>query len=139
MPRGRWPRITWQELVTGIDPEEAAARIGAALRADPGIQGILCTGLADMMGAAHVVEGRVANTLHVAGFDVAPEVLRQIKVGRIAFTIDQQPYVQGFYPVAQLTLYCRYGIVPTDIDAGAAVIGPDQVDQVMAASQAGYR
>lgn len=131
--------IAWAHLVTGIDPEGAAEAIALALDADSTLAGVLCTGLADMMGAARALERVPQRDLYIAGFDVAPEVLRHIKDGRIAFTIDQQPYVQGFYPVVQLAQYCRYRIRPSDIDAGATVVGPADVDCVMAASEAGYR
>ena len=62
-----------------------------------------------------------------------------IKAGHIRCTIDQQPYIQGFYPVIQLTLYLRYGIMPSDIDAGAAVIDRSNVDRVMELTQQKYR
>ena len=50
------------------------------------------------------------------------EILRLVKGGVIAFTVDQQPYVQGFYPVLQLTQYLRYGLRPASVDAGATII-----------------
>jgi len=62
-----------------------------------------------------------------------------VKAGTIAFTVDQQPYVQGFYPVVQLALYCRYGIRPASQDAGATVITREDVDKVLKLSAAGYR
>lgn len=136
--------ITWLVAVTGIDPEGAAQVIGAALEADPRIAAVLCTGLADLMGASRVAAARAAHggtpaELLVAGFDLAPEVLAGIKAGYVAYTIDQQPYIQGFYPVVQLAHYGRYGIRPFDIDTGAAVIDRQNVDLAMQASEAGYR
>ena len=65
-----------------------------------------------------------------AGFDLSEETLRLIKAGHIRFTIDQQPYVQGFYPVVQLTHFIRYGLVPSDLDAGAGIIDRSNVDRV---------
>lgn len=62
-----------------------------------------------------------------------------VKSGIIAFTIDQQPYVQGFYPVVQLALYRRYGLKPSSQDAGATVITAADVDRVLELSAAGYR
>jgi simple sugar transport system substrate-binding protein len=54
-----------------------------------------------------------------------------IKKGHIRCTVDQQPYVQGFYPVVQLTLLLRYGITPYDMDAGAAIIDRSNADKVL--------
>ena len=39
------------------------------------------------------------------GYDLVPITLQLIKSGDLEFTIDQQPYLQGFYPVMQLFLY----------------------------------
>ena len=57
--------------------------------------------------------------------------LRLVAKGVIRFTIDQQPYIQGFYPVIQLTLLLRYGIQPSDIDAGATVITKTEAARAM--------
>lgn len=57
----------------------------------------------------------------------------------IDFTIDQQPYIQGFYPVMQLTLKCRYGIMPPNMDAGAAVITKANAAAVSDLVKQGYR
>jgi simple sugar transport system substrate-binding protein len=65
--------------------------------------------------------------------------LRLIEAGYIRVTVDQQPYIQGFYPVVQLTLYLRYGIVPSNIDAGAAIIDRGNFRQVMELTKKNYR
>ena len=39
------------------------------------------------------------------GYDLLPGTLELIDKGFLNFTIDQQPYLQGFYPVIQLFLY----------------------------------
>ena len=59
--------------------------------------------------------------------------------GTINFTIDQQPYIQGVFPVIQLTHYCRYGIKPSDMDAGATVITKESAEKVMELSKRKYR
>jgi simple sugar transport system substrate-binding protein len=131
---------TWETVVTGIDPEKAAEIIGEKLAADPAIGAVLCTGQADTEGAGLALErGAGERDYYVAGFDLSPEILRLIKGGGIAFTIDQQPYVQGFYPIVQLVLYCRYGIAPSSMDSGASIITRENVDGVMEFSARGYR
>jgi simple sugar transport system substrate-binding protein len=62
-----------------------------------------------------------------------------IQQGHIRCTVDQQPYIQGFYPVIQLTLYLRYGIMPASIDAGAAIIDKSNVEQVIELTKEKYR
>ncbi len=132
--------ITWQVVTTGMEPGHAAEVITAALVADPRIRVVLCTGQADTEGAGLAVERNLACQGYiVAGFDLSPEILRLVRAGVISFTIDQQPYMQGFYPVVQLALYCRYGLKPSDMDAGATVITRDNVERVLRLSAAGYR
>lgn len=133
-------QATWETVVTGIDPERAAAIVGESLEANPAISAVLCTGQADTEGAGLALERRVGERPRfAAGFDLSPGILRLIKQEVIDFTIDQQPYVQGFYPVVQLVLYCRYGIAPSSMDAGAGIITRENVDGVMELCARGYR
>ena len=132
--------ITGEVLISGTTPAQAEKAIGEALQADPTIKGVLGTGQADTEGAGLAVEHMHAKrTCYVAGFDLSPAILRLLKAGVIDFTIDQQPYIQGFYPVVQLTQYCRYGILPSDIDAGASVIRPADADRILILSKGEYR
>jgi simple sugar transport system substrate-binding protein len=132
--------VTWTVAVTGNTAAESAERIAEILEQHPEIRRVLCTGQADTEGAGLAIEQKYRGKAYLAaGFDMTPEILRLIKAGHIRFTIDQQPYVQGFYPVMQLTLLKRYGIRPSSMDAGAAIITADQVDMVMQLSEQHYR
>jgi simple sugar transport system substrate-binding protein len=42
--------------------------------------------------------------IYMATFDLSPEISAGIKNGTVAFAIDQQPYLQGYIPVAVLAL-----------------------------------
>lgn len=132
--------ITGGVVITGITPAESKEVIEKALRADPDIKAVLATGQADTEGAGLAVEaGFPERGLYVAGFDLAPNTLRLIKQGVIDFTVDQQPYTQGYYPVIQLALFLRYGIRPSDMDTGATIIRAEDVDRVLRLSREGYR
>ena len=132
--------ITWQVITTGIEAEPAAEIISEALLACVNIRTTLCTGQADTEGAGLAIERHFAGKgYHVAGFDLSPNILRLVKEGYIDFTIDQQPYMQGFYPVVQLAHYCRYGLHPSNIDTGAALITKSNVDAVIALVAEGVR
>jgi len=130
--------ITWTVAVTGNTAEQSARSISKELKANPRIRHVLCTGQADTEGAGLAVENSFPEYT-VAGFDLSPNTLRLIRAGHIRFTIDQQPYVQGFYPVVQLTQYCRYGILPSDMDSGATIIDNNNVDRVMNLCEQKYR
>jgi simple sugar transport system substrate-binding protein len=127
-------------VVTGMEPEKAAEIVSNELSASSEIKIILCTGQADTEGAGLAVERYFDQDEYtVAGFDLSPNILRLVKSGTIKFTIDQQPYVQGFYPVIQLTHYCKYGILPSNMDAGATVVRQEDVDSLIKLTEMRYR
>jgi simple sugar transport system substrate-binding protein len=132
--------ITWTTVVTGNTAPEALEVVTRQLRKNPEIKFVVCTGQADTEGAGLAIEQHFRDRgVVAAGFDLNPQILRLVKAGIIRFTIDQQPYIQGFYPVMQLTLLKRYGIMPSSMDAGAAVITADQVDSVLRLTEQHYR
>ncbi|NLF09987.1 MAG: substrate-binding domain-containing protein [Pirellulaceae bacterium] len=132
--------IRWTVVVTGNDTVKAEALIADALRKDPAIRGVFGTGQADTEAAGHVIEKHFADRGYwAAGFDLSPEILRLVKSGRIRCTVDQQPYIQGFYPVVQLTHYLRYGIHPSNVDAGATIVDQETVDRVIELARKKYR
>ena len=130
----------WTIVVTGNDSVKGAEVIADALRENPDIRIVLGTGQSDTEAAGRAIEKHFPNKGYwSAGFDLSAETLRLIQQGHIRCTVDQQPYIQGFYPVIQLTLYLRYGIVPSDIDAGAAIIDKSNVEQVIELAKEKYR
>jgi simple sugar transport system substrate-binding protein len=123
--------VRWSVAITGNDSAKGAEIVAEQLRKHPDICVVLCTGQADTEAAGRAIEANFPDRRYwAAGFDLSPKTLELIKKGHIRCTVDQQPYVQGFYPVVQLTLLLRYGIAPYDMDAGAAIIDQSNVDQV---------
>lgn len=132
--------LKWKVVVTGNEPEKAVEALARELQADPEIKAVLCTGLTDTEAAGTAAEKRFpGRDLVIAGFDLTPGILSMVDRGIIKFTIDQQPYAQGFYPVVQLTLYCRYGIQPSSMDAGAGVVSQQDAKRVMELTNRKYR
>jgi simple sugar transport system substrate-binding protein len=68
--------------------------------------------------------------IHGGGFDLLPKTLQEIKSGNLDFTIDQQPYLQGFLPVVQLFLYKLSGGLsqPVETDTGLLFVTKDNVN-----------
>ena len=133
-------QVRWTVVISGNQAAEGAAKIAAALREHPDIRVVLGTGQADTEAAGLALEQHFADRGYwSAGFDLSPNTLRLIKRGLIRCTVDQQPYIQGFYPVLQLTFQLRYGIVPSNIDAGAAIIDRQNVDRVIELTAQKYR
>ncbi len=133
--------LHWDVLITGTEPNQAARVITKALQKNPSIAAVLCTGQADTEGAglARRQALEAGRDVYVAGFDLSENILTMLQAGDIQFTIDQQPYIQGFYPVVQLALYCRYGIQPASMDAGALIVTQEQAAAVMELKKKNYR
>ena len=76
--------------------------------------------------AANNLQGKV----HGGGFDLLPTTLDAIKKGDLEFTIDQQPYLQGFYTVMVLFMYKISGGLsgPADINTGLKFVTKTSVD-----------
>lgn len=72
-------------------------------------------------------------------FDLVPDVMNAINAGTMQFTIDQQPYLQGFNAVMQLYLLKKYQLTPADVNTGVAPITAANVDKVMKLAEQGYR
>jgi len=133
-------KVKWTVVITGNDSVKGADVVAEALRKNPDIRIVLGTGQADTEAAGRAIEKYFrTGDYWSAGFDLSAETLRLIEAGVIRCTVDQQPYVQGFYPVVQLTQYLRYGIMPSNVDAGAAIVDRSNVDQVMELTKKGIR
>ncbi|WP_419194695.1 substrate-binding domain-containing protein [Novipirellula herctigrandis] len=136
--------IKWTVINTGTDAAEGARKITETLRQNPEIHVVMATGQADTEAAGRAIaenfsEEQANRKYWAAGFDLSPKTLELIQSGHIRCTVDQQPYVQGFYPVVQLTHYLRHGIMPSDVESGAAIIDVENVDQAIAGTKANYR
>ena len=46
----------------------------------------------------------LAGKTYFATFDLSPDIVKGIKDGTVKFAIDQQPYLQGYIPVAILAI-----------------------------------
>src|SRR6266536_3198907 len=75
------------------------------------------------------LQGKVAS----GGFDLTPQTLSSIKGGFLDFTIDQQPYLQGFLPFIALFMFNLSGglVAPAETNTGLtfvtkANVGPYQ-------------
>jgi simple sugar transport system substrate-binding protein len=132
--------IASKVVCTTNEPKKAIEVVTQELKADSSIKFVLGTGLTDTEAAGRAIErGFPGRGYGSAGFDLTPEILRLIKADVIRLTIDQQPYIQGYYPVVQLAQFCRYGIQPANIDAGAGIVLKKDVDRVMELTRQSYR
>jgi simple sugar transport system substrate-binding protein len=84
-------------------------------------------------GAQQAVGALKADNLKgipIGGFDLSSTVLSYIKRGLVGFTLDQQPYLQGYYSVEELFLKSTVGAAPVTIYTGPAFLTPKNVKKL---------
>jgi simple sugar transport system substrate-binding protein len=102
-------------LVLGVDDQDPATprRIATAISGGR-VDGLLAlNGVTALQAVDAVRNSNRRNEVQVASFDLTPDVLDAIQRGRLAFSVDQQAYLQGYLPVVLLTERARYGLFPS--------------------------
>jgi simple sugar transport system substrate-binding protein len=90
---------------TGDDPTTVESKVSAYLRNNPATQAILTLGPSSAHPTLKAVDKMgLKGKVFFATFDLSPEISAAIKDGTMAFAIDQQPYLQGYIPVAVLAI-----------------------------------
>ncbi|AZS77099.1 sugar ABC transporter substrate-binding protein [Achromobacter spanius] len=85
----------------GVDPSAVESKVSAYLRQHPDTQGILALGPDAAGPTLRLLEkAGLTNKIWFASFDLSDELARAIKAGTVQFAIDQQPFLQGYIPVA---------------------------------------
>ena len=124
------------------DPTAVSQAIKAALLQDDSIDGVVTISTADANAAASAIEQAGAkDKVKLGTFDMDDTQLKRIKDGDQLFSIDQQPYLQGFLAVSMLYGYIEWGLdLPSRPTlTGPAVISADNVDTAIAGAAAGVR
>jgi simple sugar transport system substrate-binding protein len=111
--------------VNGADLPSVQQTIQSKLAQDTSISNIVTLG-APIALAAQQAQAAAGTTAKIATFDLNQEAAQAIKDGSILFSVDQQPYVQGYMAVTALYLNLTNG---NDIGGGKATLtGPSIVD-----------
>jgi simple sugar transport system substrate-binding protein len=111
--------------VNGADKPAEQASIGAKLQQDKAITHVVTLGAGDALAALNGKTDAGSNA-KVVTFDLNPDAAKAIKDGKIGFSVDQQPYVQGYMAVTALWLSLTNG---NDLGGGKPVLtGPSFVD-----------
>lgn len=129
-------------LSTSLDIQENVSKIRAALDSDPGVDTVLGTSAphAGESAVKAVDEAGRTGKVHIATFDLSPNVLQAIVDGKMEFAIDQQQYLYGYLPIVLLKLYHDYGLIPaSNIASGPNLITKDKAAQVIELAAKGIR
>jgi simple sugar transport system substrate-binding protein len=111
--------------VNGADDASVQSTLQAKLSQDKSIDYIVTLGAPIALDALKAID-LASSKAKLITFDLNQQAAQDIKDGKIEFSIDQQPYVQGYMAVSSLYLYLKNG---NDIGGGKAVLtGPSFVD-----------
>jgi simple sugar transport system substrate-binding protein len=95
-------------LVAGADASTVDSKLSAYLRANPDTQAVLTLGPDGASAASKVLEKLgLKGKIWFATFDLSADAAKDIKQGSMQFAIDQQPYLQGYIPVAVMAIMQR--------------------------------
>ena len=124
------------------DATAVAEAIKAELLKDETIDGVITISAGDADSAAIGIEqsGRQAGVA-LASFDMNEANLARIKAGTQLFSIDQQPYLQGFLSVSILASAIDFGTsLPTfPVLTGPGIVDASNIDATLAGVKLGAR
>ncbi len=128
-------QIGVQVVASGVDVGAEKTKIEATYRAQPSLHGLFAVDAGSTAGIAAVMHEHKlsAKGVRAGGYDLLPETLQAIYDRDLDFSIDQQPYLQGFLPVLQLFLY-RYSddlVAPADTNTGLNFVTRANVAQYL--------
>jgi simple sugar transport system substrate-binding protein len=121
--------------VNGTDIASTTATITAKLQQDPSIDTVVTLGAPIAMAALTSLT-QANSKAKVVTFDLNADAAKAIQDGKIDFSIDQQPYLQGYEAVDSLWLYLTNRNV---LGGGLPVLtGPSFVDKANIGAIAPY-
>jgi len=124
------------DLMATGDQGQNLSLISAALQADPKICGVAALGGPAANPAGQYISQNKLN-IPVATFDVGPETAKRLKDGSVSIAINQQPFLQSYYAVANLAQKALYTLTPVNVDTGTSLVTKDNIDTVQACIDAG--
>jgi simple sugar transport system substrate-binding protein len=96
-------------------------------------------GVTSQIGRALEQAGKKPGDVIVGGIDLAPATIDGLEDGWISVTLDQQLYLQGFFPVTQCVLSANYGFTGVSINTGAGVVTPQTIGKLVPLIERGIR
>jgi simple sugar transport system substrate-binding protein len=123
--------ITTHSVATGAAVAQEQPAIEAWYQSHKGAKGMYAVDGGSTESLAKVMQkfGLASKGIHAGGFDLTEQTQKLLKEGNIEFTIDQQPYLQGFLPVLELFLWQVSGSLtgPAEVDTGLKFLNKETV------------
>jgi simple sugar transport system substrate-binding protein len=125
-----------QVIATGATVNEELSKIEAFYLGHQNLRGMFAVDAGSTQGVAETMHkhGLAAKGVKAGGFDLLPRTLQLIKSGDMDFTIDQQPYLQGFYTAMEIFTYLASGGLtgPAECNTGLKFITGNTVEAYLA-------
>ncbi len=122
--------ITAHSVATGAAVAQEQPAIEAWYQSHKSAKGMYAVDGGSTESLAKVMQKLgLAGKVHAGGFDLTEQTQKLLKEGDIEFTIDQQPYLQGFQPVLELFLWQVSGSLtgPAEVDTGLKFLNKETV------------
>ena len=117
-------------VATSPDLATELSMIDAYYQGHKSLKGMFAVDAGDTQGVGQVIQKyKLQGKVKGGGYDLLPGTLKLIQNGSLQFTIDQQLYLQGYYPVMQLFLQRLSGglVAPSDTNTGLLFVTKDNV------------
>jgi simple sugar transport system substrate-binding protein len=116
------PNIKYDVVATGAAVPAELTAINSWAQGHSSAKGMFAVDAGSTQGLAQTIQkqGLKQKGWVGGGYDLTPITEQLLHAGYIEFTIDQQPYLQGFLPILELYLYnASQGLTgPADVDTG---------------------
>ncbi len=123
--------INFVEVATGAKQEDELAAVEAYYLGHKNLKGMVAVDGGSTASVGQIMQkyNLASQGVHAGGYDLEPLTLQAIQNGFLDFTVDQQPYLQGFVPVVQLFLYKLSGGLsqPAETDTGLLFVTKSNV------------
>ncbi len=124
-------KIDIQVVATGPTINEELSKIKAFYLGHQDLKGMFAVDGGSTQGIAETMKqyNLPSKGIHGGGYDLLPRTLELISQGFLDFTIDQQPYLQGFYTAIEMfTTLASGGLVgPADCNTGMKFVTKETV------------
>ena len=97
--------------------------VAGALKANPQINDIFSLGAGPAVASIAAAKQVGRPQISIGTCDLSAAVLKSIKSGELLYSVDQQPFLQGYYGLQIAAQYLKYGVKP----AGAVNTGPNVI------------
>ena len=99
------PAIKTHVVATGAALTQELSTIDSYATSHPSTKGLFAVDGGSTQSVAQVIKKHNLSSVKGGGYDLTPITQQLLAAGSIEFTIDQQPYLQGFLPILQMYMY----------------------------------